>query len=857
MWVAETAQENRTFDPVLVILSKPSLLTALVLLFFTLAGDAVAVEQQSHNYLGTSSSTSSQVDATPPGHAAVQSGATTIHLADIAIKAAEVDKLLSTVANKLPSGVQLETIRNSLPEVSIQIDRDLEATKLILSHQPSLPLLQEQQQKWQRKQFMVSGWLDMLTKRSGTTQNTLDHLENLEKTWTTTLADASASKAPELILVKINNTITAIHDSQGRLNEQLVLVLDLQSRVGKEIMRCEQALTKIADMQQSTVSGILVQDSLSVWNIELWTAESNSRTKLLSAVSLYGKDVKHYLLTPSTYILLLGANVVVLVLLFVAVRNLARKWEASGKDFSPFIKIFDYPVAAALTVSLLVITAPYRSPLPTTLRDTFEVFALLPLIVLVRPEIPDRFRPMLSALAFLFALDAIRDILFAEHLLGQIFLILESLVGLAMMVWFRRNLQTTPGDTTSSGTLHRFQFLTFPVLLLLAVGITAAVTGHLRLARIITPGIISFSVMAMAMFAALRILIGFVAFFFEVRPLNKLHMLHHHRILLERRIYRLLLWGAITGLIARSLGYIGLMDPVLAAATTVLNARIEHGTLSISIIDIVYFVLTVWASYLMSRLIRFVLSEDVYPRIRISRGKSFAVSSLLHYIILAIGFTVAISVLGVDLTKFSVLTGALGIGIGFGLQGVMKNFVSGLILLFEQPVQVGDTVEVGNLLGNVRKIGIRASTVRTRQGSDIIVPNSQLVTDKVTNWTFADRMKRIDLSVGVSYASSPKAVTELLDMVASHHPHVLKEPSPQALFVGFGDSSLNYELRAWTEYIDDWAGVRSELATAIFDAVLEAGMSFPFPQREVRLLNDFKNENAAVIGKQAEGNGPG
>jgi len=99
----------------------------------------------------------------------------------------------------------------------------------------------------------------------------------------------------------------------------------------------------------------------------------------------------------------------------------------------------------------------------------------------------------------------------------------------------------------------------------------------------------------------------------------------------------------------------------------------------------------------------------------------------------------------VDLTKFSVLTGALGIGIGFGLQGVVNNFVSGLILLFERPIQVGDTIEVGSLIGNVRKIGIRASTVRTRQGSDIIVPNSQLVTEEVTNWTFGDQMKRIDL----------------------------------------------------------------------------------------------------------------
>jgi small-conductance mechanosensitive channel len=161
-----------------------------------------------------------------------------------------------------------------------------------------------------------------------------------------------------------------------------------------------------------------------------------------------------------------------------------------------------------------------------------------------------------------------------------------------------------------------------------------------------------------------------------------------------------------------------------------------------------------------------------------------------------------------------------------------------LILLFERPVHVGDIVEVGDLQGEVRKIGIRASTVRTYQGADIIVPNSQFITANVTNWTLSDQLRRIDLPVGVNYASAPKQVIEVLEAVAGANPGVLEKPQPQCLFMGYGDSSINFELRAWTDQFDNWRAIRSELASAVYDAVHAAGMSFPFPQREVRLLRD-------------------
>jgi small-conductance mechanosensitive channel len=196
------------------------------------------------------------------------------------------------------------------------------------------------------------------------------------------------------------------------------------------------------------------------------------------------------------------------------------------------------------------------------------------------------------------------------------------------------------------------------------------------------------------------------------------------------------------------------------------------------------------------------------------------------------------------------LAGAFGIGIGFGLQSIVNNFVSGLILLFERPIHVGDIVDVGNLQGTVRRIGIRASVIRTNAGADIIVPNSQLVTDKVTNWTLSDRLRRVDLPVGVNYGADPKKVIELLEQVARAHPDVLTDPAPRALLMGYGDSSINFELRVWPKQFRQLAQVRSDLAAAVFDAVKAAqGVSFPFPQREVRILSDPVPNSASVLAK--------
>jgi potassium efflux system protein len=225
--------------------------------------------------------------------------------------------------------------------------------------------------------------------------------------------------------------------------------------------------------------------------------------------------------------------------------------------------------------------------------------------------------------------------------------------------------------------------------------------------------------------------------------------------------------------------------------------------------------------------LRFVLEEDVYQRLQLARGLPYAISTVLHYAILLAGFFLAAAALGLDMTKFTILAGAFTVGVGFGLQNIINNFVSGLILLFERPVKVGDVIQVGDAAGVVQRIGIRAIVLRAGDGSELIVPNGNLISNRVTNWTFSDSQRLIEVPVAVAQAADPDHVIELLKSVAAANPLVTPNPPPQALVVNLGPGALSFELRAWTDRAENWMQIRSELAVAIKSVLAQENISIP------------------------------
>ena len=460
---------------------------------------------------------------------------------------------------------------------------------------------------------------------------------------------------------------------------------------------------------------------------------------------------------------------IVLVLLFTAARRKLALSQKSGAAPSSVISVFERPYAAALATTLIWVTSPFFQ-MPTVVRQLLTIVMLVPMLRVARPMLSASVAAISYTFCFLLAVDLLRQAFSGIRLIGLAIIVAETLAAMIVVFGMSRHYRQIIAERAESSGLILLKAGRLLLMIVLLIALWAGAGGYARLARLLTPGVLVSVALAIMAFTMLRVVGGLIALALRLWPLRMLRMVQHQGDLLERRVYRLLTWLTVMAWLVRYLFYLGLLDNAWSLVQALLATKLERGTLSISLGNVVEFFLTVWLAHLLSRFLRFVLQEDVYPRIDLAPGLSYAVSSLLNYIIIALGFIAGLGVLGVDFKNVSVLAGAFGVGIGFGLQSIVNNFVSGLILLFERPVHVGDTVEVGNLQGTVRRIGIRASVIHTGAGADIIVPNSQLITDRVTNWTLSDQLRRVDLPVGVNYGADPKKVIELLEQVASRAP---------------------------------------------------------------------------------------
>jgi small-conductance mechanosensitive channel len=266
------------------------------------------------------------------------------------------------------------------------------------------------------------------------------------------------------------------------------------------------------------------------------------------------------------------------------------------------------------------------------------------------------------------------------------------------------------------------------------------------------------------------------------------------------------------------------------------SVSLEIGGNAISLWDVVtLLVLTALLLYLSGRVRNWIVLK-LMARSQIDIGVRQAFGTIFRYVVVIIGLIIIVETVGIDLSALTIVAGALGVGVGFGLQSITNNVVSGLVILFERPIKVGDRIQVGDVAGDVMDISARATTVRTNDNISIIVPNSDFITEKVINWSHSDRIVRIHVPVGVAYKSDPERVRQVLLQIADAHPGVLKSPAPDVVFEEFGDSALKFVLRVWTsQYIAMPTILQSDLNFAIKKQLKEAGIEIPFPQRDLHL----------------------
>jgi potassium-dependent mechanosensitive channel len=438
--------------------------------------------------------------------------------------------------------------------------------------------------------------------------------------------------------------------------------------------------------------------------------------------------------------------------------------------------------------------------------------------------------PILGALR---AISLVRQMVPALSNTARLLLLAENVAAAAWVVWALRPGRA--GHAFGATAVSRLRYVRRALLALLVVALVSNLLGNVTLAIFLTRGVEGSVFLALVLWAGGIVAEGLVTALLASRTLQRVRAIAYHTSVLRQRLLRAIRVAAQITWVVGTLQLLGVLSPVLDAVRTALGAHLRVGALALSAGDVIAFVLTLVVSLVFARVVRALLEDDILSRLELPRGVPSVISAAANYGILLAGFLFAVSAAGLDLSRVTILAGAFGVGIGFGLQNVVNNFVSGLILLFERLLQIGDVIDVAGVSGRVRRIGIRSSTIETFDGAEVIVPNGTLIAERVTNWTASHQGRRIDVPVSILYGGQPEPVLALLKRVAAEHADVLRRPPPEALLAGFGPGTLDFILRVWVGY-DRAITARSDLVVAVDAGLREAGIAVPVPPQQVRTV---------------------
>jgi len=709
-------------------------------------------------------------------------------------------------------------IARTLSVLTSEIDARIADDTRLLTTSPSLDMLNRLKFTWRNFGDSLSVSARELTQHATSLEEQLARVDQLSKTWQATLQSAKQPDTPQPFLESVQKVVDSVERTRQAAESGRAQVLTLQGRLSEQEARVRTALSSVEQSQDRALKSLLVRDSPPIWSREIslgreWQKQSGaSFFSQLKASTAFAKQHPFAFLVHALLIVLIATALQL-------VRRRMRKVTEEKPDLQRAVPILDLPVSMAFVLSLLIV-APIYPQAPRFIQAIMGTAALIPTVLILRKLLQPNSYPILTALVVMYFVGQLRLLAASLPHSGRLLFLGQMLGGSLFLIWLLRSWHLPTAAVETHGRLWRgIRAIAIIGLIFLPAAFLANIFGYVDLGNLLGIIFLKSAFGAAMLYTAIRILEGLIIIALQVRPLGSLRVVSLHRPMLQRRICRVLEFLAFLFWLSLILNFFGLLTPLTATTKAALNANLGIGSLNISVHSILAFLIAIWASFLVSRFLRFLLEEDVYHHFHLAPGIPYATSTMLHYAILLLGFCIALGALGIDLTKITILAGAFSVGIGFGLQNVINNFVSGLILLFERPIKIGDVIEVSGIAGEVRRIGIRASVIRSADGSEVIVPNGSLISSNVTNWTFSDVLRAIEVSVNVVGGANPQRVFELLKSTAAGHPGVAKEPSPQVYVANFTAGAITFQLRVWTDQYHEWAQLRSDLSVAVNDAL--------------------------------------
>lgn len=521
---------------------------------------------------------------------------------------------------------------------------------------------------------------------------------------------------------------------------------------------------------------------------------------------------------------------VVLLQLFLCV-SLAlslRRRRSAKSDNSKWNVLFLHPWACGFFVSFAVLGPLYKAPPLTWTFYLLSVSVVSVSILISEIVVTTRHKSLVWTLATIYLVSVFFKVISLPLPISRLYMVGLSVLGIPLLVslcsYSRRN-----------GEIWQLIFGIRCGIFLLLFSIIAQISGFSTLSFQLVDSSIETVFLVLMVVMVERLARGGVDYTLSHKKSRSFRFIRLFGEPLVARLNNIIR----AGLYSYGVLYLGQIwggnGNVTNTWIKLKNIGVYIGGVPLTVSTLIMVFVVMYFSLFLSWLTRSALDVEIVGPRYMDSGVRDSMKVLLHYMIISCGILFSLGAAGIGLQNFAVIAGALSIGIGFGLQNIVNNFISGLILLFERPVKIGDRIILDDEWAIVRKIGLRSTVIETYNQAEIIVPNSQLISEKVTNLTLTNTKARVVVDVGVAYGEDLDAVLTMLKEESEKHPLVLKYPEPSPLFVGFGDSSLNFKLRVWLANFDQGFQVQSELGVAIYRRFAEEGVTIPFPQRDLHI----------------------
>ncbi len=768
---------------------------------------------------------------TPVLPAAIPEQTTAIPLPDVALKSQVLAQTLRDAASNLPTRDQITSIQSSIDDLEPSLETKQQEVNSLLAATPNSLEIREEENYWRGIKSYTGDWQQQLLNWANSAQATLTMLDAQEPAWAATLAENKDNHELGPVLALIQGNLADIRKLRQQAQETLQLVVNLQIKVSTVDQISDDLISRLIQARTKLKGHILDRDSLPLWNISARREQGESSSVFRTVTGRWISIVAFLQENRGT--------ILFLVLLFIGSELAAYRLKQIVKDKQPgdqieadTYRILEHWFAVGLLPPLIMgyLLAPSA---PVTLLGLVILVSFFPILIILPPLLNRRLRLVLYVFAAIYAFNWTVSWINLNAVSRRELQFVTNAVLCLVLGYLVRPSTSLPRQETWWGKL--ILLAVRAAVVVLAISLFADLFGYMKLAHYLALACVYGAFVGLSVATFNRVAMLLLTVGLRSPRAESIAAVRLHRDGICRWVPRALKWAGALIWLSALLDLLGIEDGASAALNGFLNFRFVGRSSGATVGGVVGFFLILGVGYAVANAIRFFFREEIFRRIHMSRGLPELIASIIYYLLMLIVFLAAINVAGIELNKFTILTGAFGVGIGFGLQNIINNFVSGLILQFERPVHINDVIEVDNNTGKVTRIGIRSSTIQTFQGAEVIIPNANLISNKVINWTLSESQRRREFPVGVAYGTDPKIVLKILREAASRHELVLTKPEPMVYFTGFGDNALNFELHFWVMQENNGLQITSEVALAAMEMFDEARIEIPFPQRDLHL----------------------